>query len=50
MLSLVVPVYNEEDVIETAVGNILKEFEKSKIKMELILVNIQKKRIESMRQ
>ncbi|MBS3096157.1 glycosyltransferase family 2 protein [Candidatus Woesearchaeota archaeon] len=39
MLSLVVPVYNEEDVIETAAGNILKEFENSKIKLELILVN-----------
>lgn len=39
MLSLTIPVYNEEEVIKSTVEDILKEFRKNNIKLELILVN-----------
>lgn len=39
MLSIVIPVYNEEVIIKQTVSNMLKELYKNKIKFEMIIVN-----------
>tara|TARA_B100000315_G_C14587269_1_gene593719 strand:- start:3787 stop:4530 length:744 start_codon:yes stop_codon:yes gene_type:complete len=39
MLSIIIPVYNEELIIEKTVHSMLKELYKNKIKFEIVLVN-----------